>query len=127
MALSPIATSQGVDFGAIGRFVGAALAHFLADQEINRVEWKTRGHDHAPGLDKALLAHGFRPDEPESIMVGDARLLAVDVALPDGRDRCGRSPRSADIRAMAAMQDEVFGDSHRRRNAGAPLRRLAAR
>jgi len=115
---------QGVDFGAIGRFVGAALAHFLADQEINRVEWKTRGHDHAPGLDKALVDNGFIPDEPESIMVGEARSLAVDVALPDGVT-LRRITEEADIRAMATMQDEVFGDRLADEMVRATLRQLA--
>ena len=74
----------GADADAIRRMVAEALAHFQADPSITRVEWKTRGHDHAPGLHEALLANGFTPDEPESIMVGDAPALAVDVPLPDG-------------------------------------------
>ncbi|UMG91456.1 hypothetical protein [Nocardioides sp. TF02-7] len=39
---------------------------------MTTVEWKTRGHDRAPGLHEALVDHGFVPGEPESIMVGDA-------------------------------------------------------
>ncbi len=77
------------DLGAAGEdgireLVAAAVAHFTADPGITRVEWKTRGHDHAPGLHEALVAAGFEPEEPESIMMGEARLLAVDVELPDG-------------------------------------------
>src|SRR6478672_11294535 len=49
-----------------------------ADAAITRVEWKTRGHDRAPGLHEALLERGFTPDEPESIMLGEAEALAVD-------------------------------------------------
>jgi hypothetical protein len=30
------------------------------------------------------MNNGFTPDEPESIMIGEARVLAVDVALPAG-------------------------------------------
>ena len=33
---------------------------------------KTWAHDHAPGLHDALVANGFIPDEPESIMIGEA-------------------------------------------------------
>jgi hypothetical protein len=101
----------GADAGEIRRLVGAALAYYQARAEITRVEWKTRGHDYAPGLHEALLEHGFIPDEPESIMVGDARALAVDVALPAGVT-LRRVTEGPEVRAMLAMQDEVFGHSH---------------
>ena len=96
----------GADADSIVRMVGEALAHFQADPQISKVEWKTRGHDHAPGLHEALLSHGFTPDESESIMVGDARALAVDVPLPGGVT-LRQITDEADIRAMVAMQDEV--------------------
>jgi GNAT superfamily N-acetyltransferase len=114
---------DGAEADAIGRMVAEALAHFQADPEITKVEWKTRGHDHAPGLHEALLEHGFTPDEPESIMVGDARALAVDVALPDGVT-LRRVTEEPDIRAMLAMQDEVFGSSHGEEMLDELLRRL---
>lgn len=97
------------DEESVRRLVGQALAHYEAMPEITRVEWKTRGHDHAPGLHDALLDHGFVPDEPESIMVGEARLLAVDVELPAGI-AVRRATDEDDVRAMCAMQAEVFGD-----------------
>ncbi len=73
----------GADTDTISRLVPEVLDHYRADPDIARVEWKTRGHDHAPGLHESLLENGFLPDEPESIMIGEARLLAVDVALPE--------------------------------------------
>jgi hypothetical protein len=115
---------DGAEADAIGRMVGEALAHFQADPEITKVEWKTRGHDHAPGLHEALLEHGFTPDESESIMVGDAQALAVDVALPDGVT-LRQVTEEADVRAMVAMQDEVFGNPHGEEMVDALLRRLA--
>jgi Acetyltransferase (GNAT) domain len=114
----------GAGLDAIGRVVSEALAHFTADAAIGEVEWKTRGHDHAPGLHEALLENGFVPDEPESIMLGEARALAVDVALPDGVT-LRRVTEEADIRAMTAMQEEVFGDPHSDERPNAVLRRLA--
>lgn len=74
----------GADADRIRRLVPEVVAHYRADPGITRIEWKTRGHDHAPGLHDALLGNGFVPDEPESIMIGEARLLAVDVSLPEG-------------------------------------------
>ena len=108
----------------IRRMVGEALAHFKADPQISKVEWKTRGHDHAPGLHEALLAHGFTPDESESIMVGDVRALAVDVPLPDGVT-LRQVTDEADIRAMVGMQDEVFGNALGDEVVAGTLRRLA--
>ena len=89
--------------------VTGALEHFRSRPEIRQVEWKSRGHDHAPGLHEALVAAGFVPEEAESVMVGDARLLALDVELPEGvtvrqvRDE-------ADVRAMMEVAGEIFGD-----------------
>lgn len=114
----------GADAEAIRRLVPEALDHFRADPGIGRVEWKTRGHDHAPGLHEALLDNGFTPEEPESIMIGEAKALAVDVPLPEGVT-LRRVTEEADVRAMSAMADEVFGDPVSDEMANALLRRLA--
>ena len=116
----------GADAEALRRLVAAALAHYQEDSEISRVEWKTRGHDHAPGLHETLLDNGFVPDEPESIMIGEARRLAVEVRLPEGVT-LRRVSEDADVRAMSAMSAEVFGDpaSEALTVANALLRRLS--
>jgi hypothetical protein len=114
----------GADAETIRRLVPEALAHYRADPEISRVEWKTRGHDHAPGLHEALLENGYAADEPESIMLGEARLLAVDVPLPDGVT-LRKVTEETDVRAMCAMRDEAFGDHVSEDMAEAFLRRLA--
>ena len=101
-----------------------ALEHYRADPGISRVEWKTRGHDQAPGLHEALLDNGFTPEEPESIMLGEARLLAVDVELPAGVT-LRRVTTEPDIRAMSAMSDLAFGDPVSDERADALLRRLS--
>lgn len=112
------------DGDTIRRLVPEALAHFQADSDITRVEWKTRGHDRAPGLQDALLDHGFTPQEPESIMLGEARLLAIDAALPEGVE-LRTVTKESDVRAMSAMQDEVFGDPVSDAMATALLHRLS--
>ena len=111
----------GAGFAAL---VPTALAHFASDPAITRVEWKTRGHDRTPGLLEALLAHGFEPEEPESIMIGRAEALAVEVALPEGV-WLRQVWDAVDVRAMARMQDEVFGDSMAEEIATATLARIA--
>jgi hypothetical protein len=114
----------GAGAEAIRWLVPEALAHYQADPEISRVEWKTRGHDHAPGLHEVLLDNAFVAGEPESIMIGEARALAVDVDLPEGAT-LRRVTEEADVRAMSAMQGEVFGDPVSDEVADALLRRLS--
>ena len=123
-AAAPAPADGAAATADVAGLVAAALAHYRADPAITRVEWKTRGHDRAPGLHDALVAAGFVPDETESIMIGEAAALAVDVALPDGV-RLRRVTAEHDVRAMSAMQDEVFGDEPSDEMANALLRRLA--
>jgi hypothetical protein len=113
----------GADVQAIQKLVKETVAHYRRDPNIRRIEWKTRGHDRAPGLHDALLSNGFTPDEPESIMIGEAHLLAVDVPLPAGV-QVRRVTAEADVRAMCAMQAAVFGDPESDEEADALLRRL---
>jgi len=114
----------GADAATIAGWVAEVLVHFRRRQDITRVEWKTRGHDRAPGLHDALLEHGFVPDEPEAIMIGEASLLDVDVPLPEGVG-LRVVTEEADVRAMSAMQDLAFGDAVSDRMAEALLRRLS--
>ncbi len=113
----------GADAAGIRALVSATVAHFTAQREVTKVEWKTRGHDHAPGLHEALVGAGFEPEEPESIMLGEARLLAVDVRLPDGVT-LRTVTDEADVRAMSAMADEAFGDPVSDERADSLLHRL---
>ena len=99
----------GADAAGIRRLVAEALDHYRADPAITKVEWKSRDHDGASGLHEALVEHGFVPEEPESIMIGEARALAVDVPLPDGVT-LRQVTDEPDVRAMSAMADGVFGD-----------------
>jgi hypothetical protein len=115
---------DGAEDPPVVDLVKPALDHYRNDPGIIRVEWKTRGHDRAPGLHEALLRVGFEPQEPESIMIGRAELLAIDVPLPSGvtlRQVRGEE----DVRAMAAMQDLVFDGMVSEESAEALLRRQA--
>lgn len=94
--------------GAIADLVRQVMHHFAEQHDVTFVEWKTRGHDHAPGLVEALAEAGFVPGETESIMIGEAAALAIDVPVPSGV-AVRRISAEHDVRAMVAMQDEVFG------------------
>lgn len=112
------------DAGAITALVEDALAHYVVQPEITRVEWKTRGHDRAPGLDEALRSNGFQPDEVESIMIGPLEALAEDIPTPPGVTLRVVTDE-ADVRAMSAMIDEAFGEDVDPGIADALLARLA--
>ena len=108
----------------VADLVTQALDHYRDDPAITRVEWKTRGHDRAPGLHEALLQNGFEPQAQESIMIGPAQLLAVDVPLP-APVTLRQVTKEVDVRAMAAMQDMAFDGAISDESARALLRRLA--
>lgn len=114
----------GADAAEIAGLVVGALAQYLSDPTITRVEWKSRGHDRAPGLHDTLIANGFEPEEPESIMIGEASALTAEVELPDGVT-IRRVTEADDVRAMCRMQQEVFGDAHSDEVADALIARLA--
>ncbi|SMH48660.1 hypothetical protein SAMN06295885_3089 [Rathayibacter oskolensis] len=99
----------GADAEAIRELVAGAREHYAADPGIRKVEWKTRGHDRAPGLHEALLAHGFEPDETESIMIGPLEALTRDAPVPDGVT-LRRVVDEPEVRAFSAMIDEAFGE-----------------
>ncbi|MCH8612445.1 GNAT family N-acetyltransferase [Arsenicicoccus dermatophilus] len=99
----------GLDAAGIEELVDETFRRYAEDPSITRVEWKTRGHDHAPGLHDALVARGFVPGEWESVMVGPAAPL-TEVSVPEGI--CVRRVTSPDdVEAMCACADEGFGES----------------
>ncbi|MGO4784476.1 GNAT family N-acetyltransferase [Cryobacterium sp. W22_MBD10_FK3] len=114
----------GADQAGIAQLVTGALEYFRADPGVSRVEWKSRGHDEAPGLHAALLSNGFEADEAESIMIGPLAALCADVATPDGVT-LRRVTSEADVRTMSATVDEAFGDAVDTRMADALLERVA--
>jgi len=113
----------GADSATIARWVEDALTHYR-EGAVARVEWKTRGHDRAPGLHDALVRNRFVPGEPESIMVGEAALLAIDRPLPKGVE-LRQVTSEVDVRALSAMQEDVFGGGFADEMADALLRRLS--
>ncbi|MFZ2016154.1 MAG: GNAT family N-acetyltransferase [Nocardioides sp.] len=99
---------------AVDALIGETVAHFAAVPEVEEFEWKTRGHDWPAELDQHLRAHGLEPDEVETVMVGEASSLAVDVDLPDGLsvrrvDDLPEPERETVIREASTMQHDVFG------------------
>ncbi|MCC9179177.1 GNAT family N-acetyltransferase [Arthrobacter sp. zg-Y750] len=115
---------DGADAGTIAGWVAGALGYYRNNPAIRHIEWKSRGHDWAPGLHVALVGNGFEPEESESIMIGRAADLAVDVPLPVGV-ALRQVTEEEDVRAMSAMADGVFGDPVSTATADSLLRRLS--
>lgn len=68
----------------LAQLAGPALEHFAAQPQISKVEFKTRGHDYAPGLAERLHSLGFVAQETESIMIGPLQALFSDEISPAG-------------------------------------------
>jgi len=73
-------------------------------------EWKLYSHDRPPDLAQRLIAAGFVPEDPESLMMAEARVIAEvpAVSLPDGV-RLVPVTDEAGIDLMAEVHDQVFG------------------
>jgi GNAT superfamily N-acetyltransferase len=101
------------DLEAVDDLIAQTVAYFEALPEVQEFEWKTRGHDWPPDLDRRLRAHGLEPEEVETVMVGEAARLAVDVELPEGVT-VRRVDQLADREALVTEACEVaamiFGD-----------------
>jgi hypothetical protein len=119
------ASLEDADERAIDELVDAALEHFSARSDVRDIEWKTRAHDVAPGLHETLVSRGFVPEEPESIMIGEAALLARQLPIPAGVEI--RQVRDeTEIWAMEEMQGTVFADPGWRARAAATVAEWSA-
>jgi hypothetical protein len=97
---------------AVDRLIGDTVEYLAAFPEVREFEWKTRGHDWPPELDGLLRGHGLEPDEVETVMVGEATHLAVDVELPQGvtiRRVDQADDREAVVTEASEVAASIFG------------------
>lgn len=73
------------------------------------VEWKVYGHDRCAHLPKCLAAHGFVPDEPETLMFLDLAAWRSPFAAPDGI-QVRRVVDAQGLRDLVAVMSEAFGN-----------------
>ncbi len=98
---------------AVDNLIAETVAFFAGNAEIERFEWKTRGHDWPSDLDERLRAQGLEAEEVETVMVGEASHLAVDVELPEGVTvrRVDQLPeREAIVTEASDVAAKIFGD-----------------
>jgi GNAT superfamily N-acetyltransferase len=104
--------SGPVDLGLTGSALDALIVRqrefFAARGEA--VEWKTRGHDRPADLAQRLAAAGFVPEPTETVVIGlAARLAAHQPDLPN-EVRLRSVTDEIDLRRVAAMESEVWGE-----------------
>jgi GNAT superfamily N-acetyltransferase len=107
---------DGLDDDALDDLIDRVVAHFRDRTDVSSFEWKSRGHDLPADLGERLVAHGFVAEPVETVMIGEASLLAVDVPLaatPDGPvvvRRIGEGDDVVgDLTRMLDAQESVFG------------------
>ena len=106
----------GLEGAALDAAIDRTVAHFRDETDVASFEWKSRGHDLPADLGERLVAHGLVPEPVETVMIGEAALLAVDVPLDDtsaGPVVVRRIEPGADavddLGRMLAAQESVFG------------------
>ncbi|CAM3654269.1 GNAT family N-acetyltransferase [Nocardioides zeicaulis] len=102
----------GAEGAALDTLVEETVAHYRDETAVESFEWKTRGHDLPADLGQRLEAHGLVPEPRETVMVGEAALLALDVPLDPGVvvRRIDPGPDAeADVTRMLEAQESVFG------------------
>ncbi len=70
-------------------------------------EWKTHAHDEPADLPDRLRAHGFVPEDAETVVVGETALMAREPVLPEGV-RLREVTEHADFVRIIAMESEVW-------------------
>ena len=104
---------DGVD---VARLIQRTIGHYRDELSVDEFEWKTRGHDErAEQLHQELSNAGFVAEEPETVMVGAAKLLSHPVVTPPTVNvrRVDNLAEAADLIARAtAMQRKVFNGGH---------------
>lgn len=75
-----------------------------------RVEWKTYDYDEPADLPQRLVRAGFVAEDPEALILGDAKPLAAqEISLPDGVTVRAADER-ADFERMRVMTETVWGE-----------------
>jgi len=101
----------GLEGEELDALIADTVRWFRDEHEVDRFEWKTRGHDAPADLPDRLLAHGLVAEPRETVMIGEASALAVDVPLPDGAT-VERITERDDLVRLLELQETVFRDGH---------------
>src|SRR3982751_5600662 len=96
----------GVTGLELDRLIARQQDYFRARGQA--LEWKVAAHDRPAELPEHLVAAGFVPTAPATVLVGPAAEVAVGPALPGGV-ALRRVSEAADLRRIADLHTEVLG------------------
>ena len=112
-------TAAGIGYRDLGGIEGAELDELIARQvrvfadRNESFEWKLHGHDRPADLTERLLAHGFVPEDLETVVIAPVADVAGEVSLAR--------------RGVAARGDRADGSRSDRRDGGRDLARRSGR
>ncbi len=111
---------------SLAQLAPEAIQYFEKQPEIEQVEFKTRGHDHAPGLDEVLKDLGFAAEPSESIMIGAMESLISGQPVPEGVE-VRQISGASEIEEMCRMVDRAFDEPYDPGTTQALIDRMARR
>jgi GNAT superfamily N-acetyltransferase len=105
-----------ITYRDLGGLAGAELDALIARQRDHfaalglEVEWKLHGHDRPADLGARLEAHGFRPQEQETVMVGPIAPIAAALPAPPAGVRLREVADRADLDRIETLEAAVWGE-----------------
>lgn len=99
----------GVTDAELDRLIARQPEYFLTRGQ--GVEWKVRGHDLPEDLPSRLMAAGFVPGKPSTVLVTLAEEVAAEPVLPVGVV-LRQVNQGNDLRRIADFETEVWGSDH---------------
>jgi GNAT superfamily N-acetyltransferase len=96
-----------VDVATADAVIAEQVRYFTAAGR--EFEWKLHSHDRPADLADRLLAAGFTPEPPETVMVAEAAELHTEPELPEGV-RLLPVTDAAGVRLMADAHEVAFGE-----------------
>jgi GNAT superfamily N-acetyltransferase len=105
----------GIAYRDLGGIEGAELDELIARQvrvfaaRGESFEWKLHGHDRPADLSERLIAQGFVPEDPETVVIALVTTVEGEVLLPDTVSLRDVSDR-ADLDRIGAMEDAIWHD-----------------
>ena len=98
-----------LDEQTAGAAIAAQIERFRGHR--GRWEWTLYSYDRPADLARRLEVAGFVAEDEESLLVAEIAALDLHVSLPPGVEIVEVRDEPA-VRALVAMQDEVFGSGH---------------
>ncbi len=105
----------GIMYRDLGGLEGAELDELIARQvqvfadRSESFEWKLHGHDRPADLSERLLAHGFVPDDQETVVIASVDDVTGEVGALDGASLREVSERD-DLDRIGAMEESIWHD-----------------